>query len=118
MNSTSAWLEVEWRALSPPCPLRDTYQLARNILAACIKPDGTADDGGGHALVIYDERNPAYQRGGDAERQWESATEGLRDPGVLRRCSWQRLATHLASDSDMTWLVHGLADKYGIVPPE
>ena len=58
-----------------PCPLDGTYQLARNILAACVRPDGTVDANGGHALVIYDDRNPAFLPGGEAARQWEAATE-------------------------------------------
>ena len=41
------------------CPLQGTYQLARNVLAACVQPDGTVDANSGHALVIYDDRNPA-----------------------------------------------------------
>ena len=30
-----------------PCPLDGTYQLARNVLAACVRPDGTVDANGG-----------------------------------------------------------------------
>ena len=44
------------------CPLQGTYQLARNVLAACVQPDGTVDANSGHALVIYDDRNPAFLR--------------------------------------------------------
>ena len=58
-----------------PCPLDGTYQLARNVLAACVRPDGTVDANGGHALVIYDDRNPAFLPGGEAAWQWEAAPE-------------------------------------------
>ncbi len=58
------------------CPLDGTYQLARNVLAACVRPDGTVDADGGHALVIYDDRNPAFLPGGEAAQQWEAATWG------------------------------------------
>lgn len=99
-----------------PCPLSNTYQLVRNILAACVLPDGSLDANGGFALVIYDERNPAFQEGGDANRQWREAKGGLKRPELLRRCSWQRLAAHLSNYSGLGWLVSGLADKYGLVP--
>ena len=99
-----------------PCPLDGTYQLARNVLAACVRPDGMVDVDGGHALVIYDDRNPAYLPGGEAARQWDAATGALVRRPLLRRCSWQRLVAHLANDHDLVWLVNGLAAKYGIEP--
>ena len=99
-----------------PCPLHSTYQLARNVLAACVRPDGTVDTDGGHALVIYDERNPAFLQGGEAARQWDAATQALVRRPLLRRCSWQRLVAHLTNDRDLAWLINGLAAKYGIEP--
>ncbi len=106
----------DWSADSDmkPCPLDGTYQLARNVLAACVQPDGTVDADGGHALVIYDERNPAFLPSGEAARQWEAATGAVVRRPLLRRCSWQRLVAHLANDPDLACLVNGLADKYGI----
>ena len=101
-----------------PCPLDGTYQLARNVLAACVRPHGTVDANGGHALVIYDDRNPAFLPGGEAARQWEAATGALVRRPLLRRCSWQRLVAQIANDPDLAWLVDGLAAKYGIEPPE
>ena len=59
------------------CPLDGTYQLARNVLAACVRPDEMVDADGGHAVVIYDDRNPAFLPGGEAARQWQSATGAL-----------------------------------------
>ena len=97
-----------------PCPLRGTYQIARNILAACVRPDGTVDADGGHALVIYDGRNPAFVPGGKAAQQLEAATGALVRRPLLHRCSWQRLVAHVAHDPDLDWLVNGLAAKYGI----
>ena len=99
-----------------PCPLNDSYQLARNVLAACVRPDGMVDADGGHALVIYDERNPAFLQGGEAARQWDAATQALVRRPLLRRCSWQRLVSHLTNDPDLAWLVSGLAAKYGLEP--
>ena len=99
-----------------PCPLDGAYQLARNVLAACVRPDGMVDADGGHAVVIYDDRNPAFLPGGEAARQWKAATGALMRRPLLRRCSWQRLVAHLANDPDLAWLVDGLAAKYGIEP--
>ena len=99
-----------------PCLLRGCYQLARNVLAACVRPDGRVDIDGGHALVVYDARNPAFRPGGEAEKQWAETVGALAHPGLLRRCSWQRLAAHLARTSEFAWLVDGLAAKYGIEP--
>ncbi len=47
-----------------PCPLGRVYQLARNALAATVSPDGRLDQTTGHALVVYDARNPEFQDGG------------------------------------------------------
>jgi restriction endonuclease-like protein len=96
-----------------PCPLRGTYQLGRNVLAACVGPDGSVDVDS-HALVIYDERNPSFRSGGESDKQWEAATGALLRPESLRRCSWQTLATHLADDPELRWLTDGLFVKYGI----
>jgi hypothetical protein len=45
-----------WSALTDvdPCPLAQTYQLVRNLLAVSVKPDGAFDTNNAHVLVIYD----------------------------------------------------------------
>jgi hypothetical protein len=98
-----------------PCPLSGTYQLVRNILAACVTSEGRIDPDGGHALVIYDARNPAFSDGGDADGQWKDCLGALENHSLLRRCSWQRLITRLRHDEDLSWLVNGLARKYGLI---
>lgn len=98
-----------------PCPLDGTHELARNALAACVRADGMVDADSGHALVIYDDRNPEFLPGGKAARQWEAARTLAGRP-LLRRCSWQRLVAHLADDPELAWLVRGLTAKYGIEP--
>ena len=97
-----------------PCPLRPTYQLVRNILAACVCDDGVFDIDSGHALVVYDERNPAFAPGGSADLQWWATIRALRYPRLLRRVSWQKLAAHLAHSRELGWLTEGLREKYGI----
>ena len=87
-------------------------------MAATVDAEGHLDRTRGHALVLYDERNPAFRPGGKANDQWRAATSALRDPSLLRLCSWQRLAGHLSRDSELAWLVAGLRDKYGFVAVE
>jgi len=47
-----------------PCPLFRDYQLVRNLLAIGVQPDGSVSLEKGHAVLIYDQRNPAFQEGG------------------------------------------------------
>jgi hypothetical protein len=98
-----------------PCPLALTYQLVRNVLAVCVGEDGILDTNVGHVLVLYDERNPAFQSGGDADAAWRATVDALRYARLLRRVSWQRMASHLGQFPDLSWLTAGLEDKYGIV---
>ena len=95
-----------------PCPLEGTDQLARNVLAVCVEPDGPVDADGDQALVIDDARHPAFLPGGEAARQWEAATGVLVRRPLLRLCSWPPLSY----DPDVTWLINGLAAKDGIEP--
>lgn len=96
-----------------PCSVRNTYQLVRNVLAVCVAPDGKVDLENSHALVIYDEANPAYQDGGFAKEQLATARASLRVPDLLRSCSWQSLVDHLESSGEMHWLIDKLRAKYG-----
>ncbi len=113
MPSLFGWsAEVDAR----PCPLRDRYQLARNILAACVRPNGGIDLNAGHALVIYDARNPEFRPGGKADHQWVETKQSLRKSDLLRRCSWQQLIGHLSRDSELDWLVQQLGAKFCLEP--
>ena len=96
-----------------PCVLRNTYQLVRNVLAACVLNDGIIDTDQAHALIIYDARNPAFQKSGLAFSQWESARSALKKTGLLRSCSWQSLVEHLSQSGEAVWLVDQLKRKYG-----
>ena len=99
-----------------PCPFKDVYQLARNTLAAALTPDGKPNRTVGHALVVYDARNPEFQVGGEAERQWNQAVAACRMPGLLRRLSWQRLMAAIARAPELEYLVDGAREKYGLEP--
>ena len=84
-----------------PCPLSAGYQLVRNVLAACVRADGSIDTDNAHAVIVYDNRNPAFAAGGEANRQWWLVVTALRSPRVLRRVSWQSLAAHLRQFDDL-----------------
>lgn len=89
-----------------PCPIHVPYQLLRNVLAA--------QDG--HALLVYDDRNPAFRRDGECTRIWMELRANLREPSRLRRCSWQQIAGALAADSDLSGFTSELNEKYGLAP--
>ena len=98
-----------------PCPFSAVYQLARNALAATVTADGI-DPCTGHVLVMYDARNPEFQVGGEAQRQYNAAIAASHVPGLIRRLSWQHLAGELAKEPKLAYLVAGLERKYGIRP--
>lgn len=98
-----------------PCPLAPTYQLVRNILAATVTDTGLPDPDAGFAVLVYDARNPANAVTGAVGSAYAAVSGSLREPGVLRRCSWQRIVAHLRAKGAADWLTGGLAAKYGIV---
>jgi hypothetical protein len=98
------------------CPLNGTYQLVRNVLAASVSPDGSFRSDGGHALLLYDARNPAFAPGGTGFEAFDAVTARLRHPDLLRRCSWQQVFGWIARHDDLAWLTSELSAKYGIAP--
>jgi hypothetical protein len=98
-----------------PCPFGAVYQLARNALAAVVTTDGDVDPARGHALILYDANNPAFQVGGEADIQWEAAVAACLVPGLMRRLSWQRLLTYMIAAPDLVSLVDAVRDKYALV---
>ncbi len=99
-----------------PCPFGKVYQVARNALAAALTPHGELDPTGGHALVVYDARNPKFEGQGKAAEQWNQAVAACRMPGLLRRLSWQRLMAAIAREPELEYLVDGVRGKYGLEP--
>ena len=91
------------------------HQLVRNVLAACVRPDGAVAPENGHVVVIYDERNPAFQPGGDALHGYDQTNRALRVPRLLRKCGWQRIVRHLRKEAVLPWLTEHLELKYGLV---
>jgi ADP-ribosylglycohydrolase len=97
-----------------PCPLHKNYQLIRNILSIGVKPDGSVSLNDGHSLLIYDERNPAFQHGGLGLIAYMKTKEALQEPTMLRKCSWQRIVQHLREKDVLPWLTENLNLKYGL----
>lgn len=97
-----------------PCPLYGTYQLVRNILAACVREDGKLYPEKGHAVLLYDARNPAFQPDGKGMAAWENVRAALKYPSLLQACTWQRVIDAMRSDSELEWLVDLLNKKYGL----
>jgi hypothetical protein len=96
-----------------PCPLRNNYQLVRNVLAVATNPNQESLSKHGHVLLIYDNRNPAFQPDGKGLASYVETRATLREPNMLRKCSWQRLIQHLRDTGSLPWLTEQLAHKYG-----
>lgn len=96
-----------------PCPLNETYQLVRNVLAACVRSDGELDPGNGHAVLLYDARNPAFKNGGEGWKAWKNVKKALKDPSLLQACTWQQLLDAMSSEPELSWLIDSLQKKYG-----
>lgn len=99
-----------------PCPFGELYQLARNALGAALSAHGGLAPTRGHALVIYDTRNPAFQRGGKAREQRDRLIRVSRIPGLVRSVGWQPLMAAVARAPEFRYLVDGVERKYGIEP--
>lgn len=96
------------------CPLKDNYQLVRNVLAACVREDGVASPGNGHAVLVYDERNPSFADGGKGAEAFRFTRETLQDSQNLRKISWQRIGSFMKQNDLLKWLTDAIGDKYGI----
>ena len=99
-----------------PCPLLPTYQIVRNALAAVVSNNGKVDPTSGHAVFVYDARNPAYKPSGVADVQLRQATRACIIPGLIRRVTWQEIVRVGEASEDMLWLVSALRQKHGIAP--
>lgn len=97
-----------------PCPVRETYQLVRNVLAVNVDGKGAFSPGKGHAVLLYDERNTAFGTEGACHAAYEQTREALREKSTLRRCSWQHILKHLRGAGVLKWLTDEVSAKYGI----
>ena len=101
-----------------PCPFGETYQLARNALAATVGTEGDVSATSGHMLVMYDARNPAFHAGGKTYKQLQIVTSASQHPGLFRLLSWQSLLAALVNAPELVYLIDGLGEKYGIRPDQ
>ena len=97
-----------------PCPLYANYQLVRNIVAICARPGETQPSSDGHAVLVYDERNPAFQEGGKGHGTFETTRHALIEPKMLRKCSWQQIMGALRTKRELAWLTDELKAKYDL----
>lgn len=97
-----------------PCPVNKNYQLIRNILAIGVNEDGSISDKNRHALLIYDERNPAFMKGGYGFNSYAEMRTALKRPNMLRKCSWQKITHCVRKNNVLPWLTDQLAAKYGL----
>ncbi|HKK19970.1 MAG TPA: hypothetical protein VJ983_00745 [candidate division Zixibacteria bacterium] len=96
-----------------PCPLRDNYQLVRNVLAVAVRSEVKVSSDGGHALLIYDSENPAFRPDNPGGQAYLETKRALRKPEMLRKISWQRIVCHMRKHGMLCRLTDELALKYG-----
>jgi hypothetical protein len=96
-----------------PCPIYAPYQLVRNVVAACARRGSLADAASGHAVLLYDQRNPHCVPGGDIYKAYQSVRSAFKAPSLIRLCTWQQVIRVIENDKDMAWLAKELRAKYG-----
>jgi hypothetical protein len=82
--------------------------------AVGVTPNGTVPADDGHGVLVYDERNPAFQAGGAGIAAYAEAQLALQRPTMLRKCSWQRIPQHTRDKGILPWLTEQLESKYGL----
>jgi len=109
----SALFDWKGSEADPFCPLNQNYQLVRNVLSACVK-DERVSPRTGHAVVIYDNRNPAFRPDGKAGKSFNETRSALLNKHSLRKCSWQSIVKQMRDNRILPWLIEDLAQKYGL----
>ena len=97
-----------------PCPLNKNYQLVRNVLAIGVNETGQVSAENGHAILIYDERNPAFMKDGKGLISYTEIKTALKQPDMLRKCSWQKITDCVRQNKILPWLTDQLVIKYGL----
>lgn len=101
------------------CPLKEPYQIARNVLAASLDPETGELGGEGIALLLYDSNNPRFSSGGKADKIFFEFRNHLNDPSLLKKASWQSFAKLIEEQGnrpEYSELLVYLSSKYGIDP--
>jgi len=68
----------------------------------------------GHALLIYDERNPSFKNQGKGDIAYTLTKNSLINKKLLRKCNWQKIINYLRSNNELDWLTDEVKLKYGI----
>jgi hypothetical protein len=97
-----------------PCPANKNYKLIRNILEIEVNEDGLVNDKNSHALLIYDERNPAFMKDDNSFYSYSEIGATLKRTNMLRKCSWQKITQCIRKNTILPWLTNQLAAKYGL----
>ncbi len=97
-----------------PCRILDTYQLVRNVLAACVRENGELQCDKGHAVLLYDNRNPEFKSGGQGFIAFQEVKDALKKPSLLQKCTWQQVLLSIRSYQELDWLSDLLFEKYGL----
>jgi hypothetical protein len=79
-----------------------------------VREDGVASPSNGHAVLVYDERNPAFAKGGKGAKAFRLTQEALHESQNLRKVSWQRMCSFMKENKKLSWFNNAIADKYGI----
>jgi hypothetical protein len=85
----------------------------RNLLAVSV-PSKVMRAGAGHVVLVYDERNPAFQEGGKGDAAYVETRNALLESDRLKKCSWQQIVRNIREEKRLSWLADQLAVKYGI----
>ena len=103
-----------WDAHQPqiPCPIRRPYQLMRTLLGAAIDEQGHIY-GIPTALLVYDNNNPFFADGREAEL-FRRVQAAVRPPASFKRISWQAIVRALKVQGGYEDLVDYVDEKYGI----
>lgn len=106
---------LDWSAETnhAPCPLKSNYQLVRNLLVVCVSRNRSVSLDSGHVVLLYDGRNPAFQRNGKGITAWNNVRAGLKKQSLMQKCTWQEIEACLRADATLDWLTTGLSEKYG-----
>lgn len=104
------WDGIDWNI----CPMNKNYQLYRNILAIGVSEDGKPLLTHGHAILIYDEQNPAFHEGGKGYVSFHETKRILKNQSMLRKFSWQQILKHLRGNNILPWLTDQVFAKYGM----
>jgi len=98
----------------PKCPLYESFQIIRNILAASISPITGKLLNKSNTLIIYDERNENFQSGSKFELSFNSVRNKLKKGVELQKTTWQEICRVIQEDGENSDLVIWLKEKYGI----